>query len=169
MVKFKLGMLAGFFLASPIIFYEVIAFLAPALKKKERRLLYPMAVMLVVLFAAGAGLGYYFIMPIGAQWLLAQDGGEMVRLLNVSDFISFVTLFILAFGTAFETPIVLIILIKLGVVSRASLRKNWRISYVTLLVISAIATPDWSLPPMLLLGASMIILYELTLLTVRWI
>lgn len=169
MIKFKIGILAGLFMSSPIIFYQMLAFLAPALKGKEKRVLYPMVFLLVFLFLMGAGLGYYYIMPIGARWLLAQDEGKLIRLLNVSDFVNFTTLFLLAFGVAFETPLVLIILIKLGIVSRESLRKNWRIAYVTLLTISAISTPDWSLPPMLMLGASMIVLYELTLLLTRWL
>ncbi len=168
MVKFKLGVLTGFFLALPIVLYEVLAFLAPALKGKEKRIIYPMVFLLVVLFFAGAIFSYFYIIPIGVEWLLVQDEGKLVRLLNVSDFISFITLFILAFGVAFETPVALMALIKLKIVSRESLRKNWRVAYITLLVIAAIATPDWSLPPMLILGTIMILLYELTLFMVRW-
>lgn len=169
MIKFRLGILTGFILALPVIFYQILAFLSPALKGKEKRLLYILVVMMVVLFVAGAALGYYYIMPIGAKWLLAQDEGKLVRILNVSSFISFTMLFLLAFGVAFETPVVLIILMKLGIVSRQTLRKNWRAAYITLMSIAVMATPDWSLPPMIILGVSMIILYELTLLIVRWI
>lgn len=168
MVKFKLGVMSGFFLALPIILYEVLAFLAPAFKGRERRIIYPMVFFLVVLFFAGAAFSYFYIMPLGAEWLLAQDEGKLVRLLNVSDFISFTMLFILAFGVAFETPVALMAMIKMGIVSRQTLRKNWRIAYVTMLIIAAIATPDWSLPPMLMLGSAMILLYELTIFLVRW-
>jgi len=168
MVKFKLGVLAGFLLALPIILYEILAFLAPAFKGKEKRIIYPMVFLLVTLFFAGAVFSYFYIIPIGVEWLLAQDEGKLVRLLNVSDFISFIMLFILAFGVAFETPVALMALIKLKIVSRESLRKNWRVAYVTMLIIAAIATPDWSLPPMLILGTIMILLYELTIFMVRW-
>ena len=169
MAKFKLGVLFGFIMSTPIIFYQILSFLAPALKGKEKRLLYPMVAMMVVLFMMGASVGYYYVLPVGAEWLLAQDEGELVRLLNVSQFISFTTLFIIAFGVAFETPVALIILMKLKIVSRERLRQNWRVAYVSLLVISAMATPDWSLPPMLIMSAFMIFLYEFTLIIARWI
>lgn len=168
MVRFKLAVLAGFVLASPVIFYQILAFLTPALKAKEKRVLYPMVFLLVFLFTVGATVGYYFVLPIGAVWLINQGQGMVEPLLNVSNFVNFVLLFIIGFGVAFETPLVLAVLMRLGVVSRQALRKNWRFAYITILLIAAIATPDWSLPPMLILGASMIILYELTLLTVRW-
>jgi len=168
MVRFKLAVLAGFVLASPVIFYQILAFLAPALKGKEKRVLYPMVFLLVLLFAVGATIGYYFVLPIGAAWLINQGQGMVEPILNVSNFVNFILLFVIGFGVAFETPLVLAVLMRLGVVSRQALRKNWRFAYVTILIIAAIATPDWSLPPMLILGVSMIILYELTLLTVRW-
>ncbi len=168
MAKFKLGILAGFLMSTPVIFYQILAFLSPALKGKERRFIYPMVVMMVVLFMMGSSIGYFYVLPVGAEWLLAQDEGELVRILNVSQFISFTTLFIIAFGVAFETPVALLVLMKLKIVSRDRLRKNWRIAYVTLMIISAMATPDWSLPPMLVMSAFMIFLYEFTLFIARW-
>jgi sec-independent protein translocase protein TatC len=168
MIKFKLGVLGGFIISSPYIFYQLLAFLSPALKGREKRVLYPLVFLMVSLFVGGVAFSYFYIMPIGVKWLLSQDQGQIVRLLNVSEFVNVVILFLVAFGVAFETPAIILVLIKIGVVDKASLRKNWRIVYVSILVIAAIATPDWSLPPMLLLSAAMIVLYELTLLLVRW-
>jgi len=169
MARFKLGIIGGLILATPVIFYQTLAFLAPALKGKERRVLYPMVFAMVALFSLGASIGYFFVLPMAWTWLFSQGVElELIQILSVSDFISFVTLFLLAFGVAFETPLVMAIMMRLGIVSRQALRDNWRVAYVVILIIAAIATPDWSLPPMLILGGSMIILYEGTLFTARF-
>ena len=169
MARFKLGMIGGFIMASPVIFYQVLAFLSPALKGTERRILYPIVFFMVVLFWMGAALGYFYVLPAAWTWLFAQGQAlDLIQILSVSDFINFVTLFLLAFGLAFETPVVMAVMMRLNIVSRETLRANWRIAYVVLLIAAAIATPDWSLPPMLILGASMIALYEATLLAARF-
>ena len=169
MVRFKLGFIGGLIVSTPVIFYQVLAFLAPALKGREKRVLYPMVLVMVVLFGMGASLGYFYVMPVAWTWLYTQGADlGIIQILSASDFINFVTLFMLAFGVAFETPLVLAALMKLKIVSHKTLRKNWRIAYVVMLIVAAIATPDWSLPPMLILGGSMIALYETTLLVTRW-
>ncbi|MCK4268141.1 MAG: twin-arginine translocase subunit TatC [Actinomycetia bacterium] len=169
MVRFKLGFIGGLIVSTPVIFYQVLAFLAPALKGREKRVLYPMVLVMVVLFGMGASLGYFYVMPVAWTWLYTQGADlGIIQILSASDFINFVTLFLLAFGVAFETPLVLAALMKLKIVSHKTLRKNWRIAYVVMLIVAAIATPDWSLPPMLILGGSMIALYESTLLVTRW-
>lgn len=169
MVRFKLGLIAGLIVTTPIIFYQILAFLAPALKGSEKRILYPVVFLMVLLFGMGASLGYFYVMPITWQWLYTQGQAlGIIQILSATDFINFVTLFLLAFGLAFETPMILAALMKLHIVSRETLRKNWRVAYITILLIAAIATPDASIPPMVVLGGSMIILYEGTLLVARF-
>jgi len=169
MVRFKLGFIFGLLVTTPIIFFQILAFLAPALKGTEKRVLYPMVLIMVLLFGAGASLGYFYVMPIAWQWLYSQGTAlGIIQILSATDFINFISLFLLAFGLAFETPLVLAILMRLNIVSRKTLRENWRIAYVTILVIAAIATPDWSIPPMLILGGSMILLFEMTLFLARF-
>lgn len=169
MVRFKLGVIGGIMVCTPIIFYHILAFLAPALKGKEKRTLYPLVFFMVLLFGMGASLGYFYVLPVAWTWLYSQGTAlGIIQILSATDFINFVTLFLLAFGLAFETPLVLAILMRLNIVSRQALRANWRGAYVAILIIAAIATPDWSLPPMLILGGSMIALYEMTLLVSRW-
>jgi len=169
MVRFKLGFIAGLVVTAPLIFYHILAFLAPALKGSEKRILYPMVFAMVVLFGMGGSLGYFYVMPIAWTWLYTQGQAlGIIQILSATDFINFMTLFLLGFGLAFETPLILTILMRLKIVSRKTLRENWRIAYVAILVIAAVATPDWSLPPMLILGGSMIVLYEMTLLVARF-
>lgn len=167
MAKFKIAVFGGVCLTVPIIIYQLLAFVAPGLKKKEKRYVYPLLFFLVVLFAAGVAVSYFYVLPLGAQWLLGQAEGKLTQTLTVSQYVSFAALFLLAFGVAFETPLVVWALVKLGVVSPQSLRKNWRVAYIIILIIAAMATPDWSIPPMVILAGSMILLYELSILLAR--
>lgn len=169
MVKFKIALWTGIFIALPIILYQLLAFIVPALKKKERRMLYPAIAGLVVLFAAGVAFGYNFIMPIGIKWLFGQAGGVLQPNLTASSYVNFAGLFLLAFGASFETPMFILLLIGLGVLSPQTLREQWRVAYVVILVIAAAITPDWSPVTMAVMALPMVILYEISVFLGRFI
>jgi sec-independent protein translocase protein TatC len=169
MVKFKIALWAGLFLAMPVVLYEALSFVSPALKSKERRYVYPIMAGLVVLFALGVFFGYEVVMPVGIKWLFGQAGQELKANLTASMYVSFAFMFLLAFGVAFETPVVILFLVKLGVVSTQTLRRNWRIAYLAILVISATITPDWSPVTMAIMALPMIVLYEISILISRYI
>ncbi|RJQ54484.1 MAG: twin-arginine translocase subunit TatC [Actinobacteria bacterium] len=168
MARFKVSVFAGVIVSSPIIFYEILAFLSPALRKKEKKYLYPAVAMIVLFFALGVLVGYLYIVPMSITWLMSQAGTAMNPLLSVNEYIKVITLFLLAFGVGFETPVVVLVLVKLRIVPYETLVKNWRVAFIVILVVAAIATPDWSLPPMLILGGSMLVLFGLTLLVARF-
>lgn len=167
MVKFKIAIWAGVFLAMPILIYETLAFVTPALKNKEKKFVYPAIFLLCVLFASGVVFGYNYIMPVGISWLFSQAGEALEANLTASMYVSFAALFLFAFGISFETPLVILLLVKLGVFTPKSLRENWRIAYMIILVFSAIATPDWSPVTMGIMALPMIILFELSVLLSR--
>lgn len=169
MARFKVSIFSGVLVSSPIIFYQILAFLSPALRKKEKKFLFPAVAMLVVFFAIGVVVGYFFIVPVSIKWLMSQAGEVLHPVLTVSDYVKFMTLFLLAFGVGFETPVVILVLVKLGIIEYKTLRENWRFAYLVILVVAAIATPDWSLPPMLILGGSMIVLFEAAMLAARFL
>lgn len=169
MVKFKIAIWAGLFLAMPVVLYQTLAFVAPALKSKERKFVYPIIAGLIVLFALGVFFGYEAVMPVGIKWLFGQAGNELKANLTASMYVSFAFMFLLGFGVAFETPLVILFLVKLGVVSPQTLRRNWRVSYLAILVISAIITPDWSPVTMAIMAVPMIALYEISVLISRYI
>lgn len=169
LARFKLSVFSGFVISAPVTFYQLFAFMSPALKKKERRILVPVVFSLFTLFILGVGIGYWKILPTGIKWLLDQGGGVISPVLKVTEYITVVGWFLLAFGLAFETPMVLIALVKLGIISRDALKANWRVVYVAILIASAILTPDWSPITMLMLSVPMIVLYHLTILALRWL
>ncbi|MCL6473373.1 MAG: twin-arginine translocase subunit TatC [Firmicutes bacterium] len=167
--RFKLSVIGGFILTSPFIIYQIIAFFAPALKEKERKYAYTLLPLLILLFLGGAAFAFFLVLPPSMEWLRAQGGGQLDFVNKADDYLNFVSLFVLAFGVAFETPLVIIFLIKLGIVDRKKLRKNWRYAYVVSFIIAAIATPDWSIVSMGLLGIALVLLFEISLFFARWL
>lgn len=168
MAKVKVSVFAGLFLASPIVFYQVSAYVYPALKDKEKRVVIPMIILFLIFFAIGIVFGWYFILPPSIGWLKGQAASiGVVNQFTVGQYVNFAGLFLLACGLAFETPIVVWLLVKLRIVSVQTLRKQWRYAYVIIFVFAAIATPDWSPVTMFLVAIPMIILYELSILLAR--
>lgn len=161
--RFRIAIFAGLFLAFPVVLYQILSFIAPALKSKEKKFLYPILGMLVILFVCGVVFSYYIILPVGMEWLIGQGQGKLSLLITFDKYIAFVSLFLLAFGVGFETPVVILLLVKLGVVTPQTLRKNWRVAYIVILFIAAIITPDWSPITMGLMALPMLGLYELSI------
>ncbi|MFQ5574150.1 MAG: twin-arginine translocase subunit TatC [Terriglobia bacterium] len=167
-VRLKVAIFVGVAAAFPVILYEFLAFVSPALKRQEKKYLYPGLFFAILLFGIGVVLGFQYILPLGKAWLFGQAGDTIIQGLTASQYISFVGWFVLGFGLAFETPLVIFLLIKLGVVDRRTLRKQWRYVYVIILLAAAIATPDWSPVTMMAVAIPMAILYEAGLLLTRF-
>lgn len=158
--RFKVAFFAACILGSPVIAYHVLAFFLPALKPKERKWFIPTLIAVVFFFLLGAYFCWQFILTPGFTWLLTQ-GGDVVQVMPQADkMLTAVLLFLLAFGVGFETPVVVFLLIATGLVPYDKLRKNWRVAYLTISIVSATVTPDWSWVSMGSLALAMIALYE---------
>ena len=166
-VKFGLALWSAVVVCSPLIVWELMAFLLPALKPKERKWVLPTFLAMVVLFAAGVALCYTVILPASFVWLAEQAGSVMTFMPTAGDMLAVVEFFLLGFGVAFQTPIIVFYLVFFGVIPYAKLRANWRIIYVTIVILAAMITPDWSPVSMGALSVSMIALYELSMLACR--
>lgn len=166
--RFRIAIFAGVFIAFPIILYETLIFAAPAMKSKEKRFVFPMMILMIILFICGVIFGYYYLLPVSIKWLFGQGEGLLDPMITFDRYVNFVGLFLLAMGAGFETPIIILFLTKIGAVSTKTLRKNWRVAYVTILVIAAIITPDWSPITMMVMAIPMFILYEMSLLLSRF-
>lgn len=167
LVRFKLALFGGVIIALPVILYELMAFLSPALKRKERSYALIVMSMIVAFFGVGVVFGYYYIMPVGIRWLLGIAGGQMVPVLSASEYVSFAGWFLLGFGVAFEMPMFIWMLVALGVLTPQQLRKQWRWAYLIILLFAAIITPDWNPVTMFLVAIPMIVLYELSILLAK--
>jgi sec-independent protein translocase protein TatC len=159
-VRFVLGFWAAIFITSPITMWQTLAFLMPALKPNERKFVLPTFLAMVALFVGGAAFCYFFVLQYSFPWLVQQGEGAMQFLAQAGPTIGVVEFFLLAFGIAFQTPIVVFYLVYFGIVPYKKLRKSWRTVYLVIAVISAGATPDWAPQTMIALALAMIVLWE---------
>jgi sec-independent protein translocase protein TatC len=168
MVKIKLAIFFGAFLASPVILHQALAFILPAATPKEKRMLIPVVLSSFILFLVGVMIGFYLILPYGLKWLFLQAGDQIEQVLRAEFYISFVGWLLLISGLIFETPLLIVSLVKARILSYKQLRRKWQFVYLGILVISAIITPDWSPVTMVILAIPILLLYEVSLFAARF-
>ncbi len=170
----KVAFFGAAFLAFPVIATQIYMFVAPGLYRSEKRAFLPFLLATPVLFVGGAALAYYFVFPAAWTFFLSFEsidggGGLPVQLeAKVSEYLGLVMRLIFAFGLAFQLPVLLTLLAKVGIISSAGLKKYRRYAYVGMFVIAAIITP----PDVITqtgLAIPLIILYELSILTAGWV
>lgn len=166
-VRFEISLFAGFIATSPVILWQVLAFFLPALKPKERKWFIPSFVVGVILFILGVVFCYAVILNAAFQWLTDQAAGLGYVSPRMSSYIDIIIKFEIAFGLAFELPMVIFYLVIFDIVPYKKLRGSWRTVYVGLMVLCAVVTPDASPVTMLLMFAALIALYEISLLLAR--
>lgn len=166
-LRFRIGLFGAIVVGSPVIIYQVLAFFLPALKPKERRWFMWTFVAGVLLFLAGVAFCYLLILEPSTEWLVEQSGDTLELMLRAQSAVSFAMWFLFGFGLAFEVPVVVFYLVYFGVVPYATLRKNWRVVWVVIVVVASMITPDWNPWSMLALAGSMILLFEASMALVR--
>ncbi len=162
-ITLKLSLIVGIILALPIVVYQVWAFFSPALEVHEKRIIVPSLYFGLVLFACGVTLAYYWVLPLALLFLMGFQQAFLVAAIEVSEYLSFVTTLLLAFGVVFELPVVVIILTALGLVTPAFLRDKRRHAIVAITVIASLITPGDLASTFLMMGP-MLFLYEVSIL-----
>ncbi|WP_068874123.1 MULTISPECIES: twin-arginine translocase subunit TatC [unclassified Phenylobacterium] len=160
--KLKLAGFGAVVLTFPVLAWQVYAFVAPGLYKRERYAFLPFLIAAPVLFLMGAALVYFLILPFVLWFSLSQQimgAGIAVELLpKVSDYLTLVTTLLLAFGLCFQLPVVLTLLGLAGIVNSAMLWKGWRYAVFAVVVVAAIVTPPDPISQ-LMLATPIILLY----------
>lgn len=168
-VDVKVAFFAAIMVAFPVLASQIWKFVAPGLYKNEKRALLPFLMMTPVLFGGGAALAYYVAMPIALTFLLGFEGDvggvQQEALPGVGNYLSFVTKFMFGFGVAFLTPVLLMLLERAGIVTRAQLVSGRRYAIVIAFVIAAVLTPP-DIISQLLLAIPLVLLYELALVAI---
>ena len=171
-VELKVALFAAFFLSFPVIANQLWAFVAPGLYAKEKRAFLPFIVATPVLFALGASLAYFVVMPTAFHWMLGfqgSAGGLTVEALPaVGDYLSLVMQFILAFGISFLLPVLLLLLNRAGIVKREQLVRGRRYMIVAAFAVAAVATPP-DVVSQLMLAVPLVLLFEGSLLAMRFL
>ncbi|NUS59549.1 MAG: twin-arginine translocase subunit TatC, partial [Lysobacter sp.] len=167
-VPVKLAFFAAIFIAAPWLLYQVWAFVAPGLYKREKRLAAPLLASAVLLFYAGCAFAYFLVLPSVFGFLTKFTPDVVQMTPDLGKYVDFVLVLFLAFGASFELPVALVILVLLGWVTPKQLRE-WRgYAVVGIFVVAAVITPP-DVVSQLMLAVPMMLLYEAGILASRFV
>jgi len=165
-VRLRVGLYVGIAISVPVILYQVWRFVTPGLTRRERRLIWPMLIGASVLFAIGIGLGY-FVIPYALDFLLGLALPGVETQLRLSEYVSFVSTVMLAFGLAFQFPILLLLLARVGILNYRFLSSRRRWAILAIVLFAIVATPGGDPLSSIVLSLVMYALFEATLQLIR--
>ena len=169
----KVAFFGGAFIAFPVISTQIWLFVAPGLYRSEKRAFLPFLIATPVLFVAGAALAYYVVFPLAWSFFISFETGATsgvpIQLeAKVSEYLDLVMNLIFACGIAFELPVALTLLAKVGIISSAGLKKYRRYAYVLLCVVAALLAPP-DATSMIGFAVLLAALYEISVIAARWV
>jgi len=159
MVPLKIMLMTGFLLALPVVLYQIWAFVAPGLYSHEKKLVLPLVISSTVLFLIGVAFCYFFVFGQVFKFIQSFAPKSITAAPDIEAYLSFVLTMFLAFGVAFEVPIAVVVLARLGVVSIDKLKAFRSYFIVLAFIVAAIVTPP-DVVSQLALAIPMILLYE---------
>jgi sec-independent protein translocase protein TatC len=162
-IRIKVSFMVGLIFSLPLMLHQLYLFVIPALTDDERRFTSPFLISLVIFFYGGVVIAYYIFLPYILKMLLSFQTDFMTPLISVSRYFSFILWILAGFGLSFEMPAVFFLLSKLGVISPASLIRNWRFAIMFILIFAAIITPTIDIVTMLITTAPLFFLYFISI------
>jgi len=159
LTRLKVATYAGIVGSLPIWLWELWRFITPGLEKREKRYAIPFLISSLVLFACGAAVAM-LILPEALSWLLKAGGSELQPLLTADKYLTLVSLMILAFGLAFEFPVVIMFLLIARVITTRQLRRRRRWAIVAIFAFAAIITPSQDPYSLFFMAIPMCLFYE---------
>lgn len=165
MVYLKMSLLVGFFIASPVIFYQIWKFIAPGLRENERKHVVPFVFLATVFFVGGAVFGYFLVFPKGFEYFLTVTQGENIEpTIQMEQYYKLASWMLVGFGASFEGPLILLYLVYFRILSTQQLTSSWRGAMVGILVLSAVITPTPDLGTMVMMAVPLMAMYGITIL-----
>lgn len=159
---FRVALLAGLILDSPVIFYEILAFILPALKSNEKRILFTFLPLLILFFIAGILFAFFILLPAAIPFLISFT--DIPTTIRTSSYFSFTTNMLFWIGVVFEMPIFIYFLTKVKVVNSGLLLKKWRQAVVICAILAMLITPTVDPVNMTILLIPLVLLYFLSIL-----
>ena len=154
----KVAALAGLFVTSPFVLYQVWAFISPGLYRNEKRYVVPFMVSTVGLFIAGGVFGYKLVYPQALEFLIGY-GKQFQPMITIGEYTNLFLTIIIGMGVIFEMPILVFFLSLMGIVSAGWMWRNLRYSILVIFIIAAILTPTTDILNMCIFAAPMVALY----------
>ena len=170
----KVAFFASFFITSPFILIQIWKFIAPGLYDHEKSAIMPYLVVTPILFFLGGALVYYLVMPLAIKFFLSFETSSQINSLpiqleaKVNEYLSLIMRLIFAFGISFQLPVLLSLLARVGFIDSEYLKKRRKYVIVIIFAVAAILTPPDPITQ-IGLGIPLLILYELSILSVRLI
>ncbi|MHC1771387.1 MAG: twin-arginine translocase subunit TatC [Flexilinea sp.] len=162
---FRVALLGGIIVSCPVLLYEILAFILPALKSNEKRTLFFFLPFTILFFLSGVAFAYFILLPVAIPFLTSFMG--IVTEVRPANYISFVTNMLFWVGVVFEMPLVVFILARIGLITAGQLLKNWRQAVVVCAILAMIITPTIDPVNMLILMVPLILLFFLSVLFAR--
>ncbi|HAT50281.1 MAG: twin-arginine translocase subunit TatC [Nitrospirae bacterium] len=164
----KVSFYAGLFLAMPVILSQIWLFVAPGLYQHEKKFFFPFLVLTPVLFFTGGALSYEFVFPLAFKFFLSFTTPSIEALPSLKEYLSLAMTMIFGFGLVFELPVVILLLIKIGAVSTASLVAKRKYFVIVAFVVGGVLTPPDPISQ-IMLAIPILILYEISILFGRYL
>jgi sec-independent protein translocase protein TatC len=165
-IQLKIAFVIGVILAMPVILYQLWAFISPGLTPLERKTVRPWVPLALVFFALGTAIAY-FVLPYATSFLLGFTNEYLVATIAAGPYFDFITTMFLAFGLVMEFPILLVGLSRVGIVTSERLTASRRMVILGIAIFAAVATPGGDLVSPFVLGGTMYLLFELTVIFIK--
>lgn len=165
-VQTKVAGLAGLFLASPYLFWQVWGFVAPGLYEAERRWVLPLVGASTSLFLLGASFAYFGVFHFGFPFFLSMNGPNVTAVLSINSYLGFAITLLVAFGVAFQLPVVVYFLARMGLVNHVDMIRGFRYSIVAIAIVAAVLTPP-DVVSMALMAVPLVLLYLVGIVVAR--
>jgi sec-independent protein translocase protein TatC len=162
----KVGLLAGVFVASPVVLYQIWLFVAPALYSHEKRYVIPFVCSSTLLFVGGAAFGYFVVFPIVAKFFMHFATDFIQPAPRLKESLSFCSMLLLTFGLTFELPVFILFLSKLGVIDSRMLARSRKYVIVAIFIVAAVLTPP-DIISQLMMAIPLVALYEASIWVAR--
>jgi sec-independent protein translocase protein TatC len=162
--KLKVSFIAGVFVASPAVFYQAWQFIAPGLYQREQRVALPFSIAASCFFVAGAAFCYYLVFPVAFRFFLDEfTSVGIAAQIRVSEYLTFTSRMLLAFGVTFELPVVTFFLARVGLVTHRTMLGWARYAIVAIFIVAAVLTPGPDVASQLLMATPLLVLYALSI------
>jgi sec-independent protein translocase protein TatC len=159
-VAMKVSLLSGLLLSLPFILYQIVMFVSPGLTPGERRYLYTLLPVSLLVFVAGAAFGYRIIFPPAVKFLLSFGSDIATPYIRIGNYANLMLTLLFWMGIVFETPVVMFFLSKIGVVTHSALARQRRYAIVVAFILGAVITPTFDPINQSLVALPIIVMYE---------